>query len=125
MRGEDYCRQCGVRLEERALELETVRHVVPTSGVEVPLCPHCGAPVASEDTVCPVCVAALHEAPKPHRPVPHIEADPTRFCAVCGGYNEPDATVCKDCQTPLKAEAPVSKSPPRVVPHPARHINLD
>lgn len=106
-------------------------------------CPSCGSTVRDEDILCPVCGEKLDTAAT-GTPVPAIPsertiptaapADPAPrqapagatgkaiTCPDCGAQNEPDATECTVCGSPLAATAAVAPAPEQPQPQPRRAI---
>src|SRR5207247_9717396 len=80
-------------VRERELEIKAIGRRL---GEQEERCSVCGAPVASDYLVCPVCTTKLRAA-----------------CTSCSRPLEPTWQVCPYCETPVGSEEPVPFRPKR------------
>ena len=78
-------------VHERELEIKAIERRL---GEQEERCSVCGAPVASDYLVCPVCTTKLRAA-----------------CGACSRPLEPTWQVCPYCETPVSSEEPVPLRP--------------
>jgi RNA polymerase subunit RPABC4/transcription elongation factor Spt4 len=80
-------------VHERELEIRAIERRL---GEHEDRCTVCGAPVASDYLVCPVCTTKLRQA-----------------CESCSRPLEPTWQVCPYCETPVTSDEPVPLRPKR------------